>query len=452
MLEATVKQLFGTDGIRGLAGERPLDDHTVFAVGLALGENLRAESESACVLIGMDTRESGPRIAALLAGGLFGKDVRVRFAGVISTPGVAYLTRTGDFAAGIMISASHNPFGDNGIKVFGSSGMKLSDTTEATLETEILCVRDENTEPVVDELIPDSSLYKDYLDYLVSSSAGTTGLSGKSVIVDCANGAASRLAPKLFERLGVDARIVSDDPDGRNINEDCGSLHMEDLREQVVRSRGAIGVAFDGDADRALFVAEDGFFVDGDVILLLAAHYLAGSGKLPGNRIVTTIMANMGLEKALNTQGISMARTPVGDKYVLEEMLRSDTALGGEQSGHIIFREYASTGDGMLTALMMLRILAAERKPLSELRKQLKPFPQVLENVRVARKPPIEDVPQLAKAVQASERELDGVGRIVVRYSGTEPLARIMVEAETQELVDYHSQRLVEIFEQELGV
>ncbi len=445
------KQLFGTDGIRGVAGEPPLDDRTVFAVGLALGESLREHNEQATVLIGMDTRESGPKIAGLLAGGLQNRNVTTSFVGVITTPGVAYLTRTGKFAAGIMISASHNPFRDNGIKVFAGAGTKLDDARETSIETEILRLRDRGETPSAAELSPDPSLDEGYLDHLAAVAESCPGFTDRAVIVDCANGAASVLAPKLFERLGVNARIIANEPDGRNINEACGSLHMEDLQDRVARSGGSIGVAFDGDADRALFVAEDGSLVDGDTILLLAARHLAASGQLRENRVVTTIMANMGLEKALADDDISMVRTPVGDKYVLEEMVRSGATLGGEQSGHIIFRDYASTGDGLLTALMMLRILAAENKPLSELKQRLKVFPQALENVRVARKPPIEGVPVLAEAVERSGRELNGLGRVVVRYSGTEPLARIMVEAETRDLVDRHTHRLVEVFERELG-
>jgi phosphoglucosamine mutase len=446
------KQLFGTDGIRGVAGKPPLDDRTVFAVGLALGESVREQNERTTVLIGMDTRESGPRIAGLLAGGLQSRNVTTSFAGVITTPGVAYLTRTGEFAAGIMISASHNSFRDNGIKVFASAGTKLDDSRETSLETEILRLGEQDERPLAAELAPDPSLDQGYLDHLASVAESTPGLTDRTIMADCANGAASLLAPKLFEQLDIDALIFANEPDGRNINEACGSLHMEDLQDRVARSDGAIGVAFDGDADRALFVAEDGSLVDGDTILLLAARYLAACGQLRQNRVVTTIMANMGLEKALRDDGISMVRTPVGDKYVLEEMVRGGATLGGEQSGHIIFRDHASTGDGLLTALMMLRILAAENKPLSEIKQRLKVLPQALENVRVARKPPIEGVPVLAEAVERSGRELNGLGRIVVRYSGTESLARIMVEAETQELVDHHTERLVKVFERELGV
>ncbi len=443
------KQLFGTDGIRGRAGEPPLDDPTVFAVGLALGDASRKEGGST-VLIGMDTRKSGPHIAATLAGGLVSKGVAVRFAGVIPTPGVAYLTKSQSYAAGIMISASHNPFHDNGIKVFGPSGMKLPDSREEELEAEILRLRDRTTPGPAANLEVDEALDETYVEHLLSVAAGEPALAKQRVIVDCANGAAARLAPKVFERLGV-AEIFGDRPDGRNINEGCGSLHLENLQERVAVSGGRFGVAFDGDADRALFVDEDGAIVDGDVILLLAAEFLAGCDKLPGNRIVTTVMANMGLEKALSERGLSMVRTPVGDKYVLEEMVRGNTSLGGEQSGHIIFRDYATTGDGLLTALMMMQILAAEQKPLRELRKRLKVFPQALENIRVTAKPPIDDVPVLADAVERSSRELDGRGRVVVRYSGTEPLARVMVEAETQGLVDTHTHRLVQLFKQELG-
>lgn len=444
------KQLFGTDGIRGAAGEPPLDDPTIFSVGLALGDALRAEGGSTA-LIGMDTRESGPHIAAMLAGGLASKGVAVRFAGVIPTPGVAYLTQSQRFAAGIMISASHNPFHDNGVKVFGPSGMKLPDSREEELEDEILRLRDSAAPGSAADLETNEDLDKTYIEHLLSVVAGEPALAKQRVIVDCANGAAARLAPTVFGRLGVDAEIFGDRPDGRNINEGCGSLHLESLQERVAASGGGVGVAFDGDADRALFVDEDGVIVDGDVILLLAAEYLARCDKLPGSRIVTTVMANMGLEKALSERGLSMVRTPVGDKYVLEEMVRGKASLGGEQSGHIIFRDHATTGDGLLTALMMMRILAAEQKPLRELRKRLKVFPQALENIRVTAKPPIDEIPVLAEAVERSSRELDGRGRVVVRYSGTESLARVMVEAETQGLVDTHTHRLVQLFKQELG-
>ena len=444
------KQLFGTDGIRGAAGEPPLDDHTVFAVGLALGDMLRTESESS-VLIGMDTRESGPHIAAMLAGGLAGKGVVVRFAGVIPTPAVAYLTQSQSYAAGIMISASHNPFHDNGIKVFGPSGMKLPDSREEELEAEILRLRDRTVPGLAESLQPDESLDETYVEHLLSAVAEEREIAGQRVIVDCANGAAARLAPKVFQGLGVNAEIFGDRPDGRNINEGCGSLHLESLQERVAASDGRFGVAFDGDADRALFVDEDGAIVDGDVILLLAAEYLARCDKLPRSRIVTTVMANMGLEKALGKRGLSMVRTPVGDKYVLEEMVRENASLGGEQSGHVIFRDHATTGDGLLTALMMMRILAAEQKPLRDLRTRLSVFPQALENIPVTAKPPIDEMPVLADAVERSRRELDGRGRVLVRYSGTEPLARVMVEAETQTLVDEHTHRLVQLFRQELG-
>ena len=445
------KQLFGTDGIRGEAGVPPLDDRTVYAVGLALGDALRTEGGST-VLIGMDTRESGPGIAATLAAGLTNQGLAVRFAGVIPTPGVAYLTQSQDFAAGIMISASHNPFHDNGIKVFGTSGMKLPDAREKALETEILRLRDRTAMESVPNLQADETLDETYVEHLLSVAAGEPALAKQRVIVDCANGAAARIAPSLFERLGVDAEIFGDEPNGRNINEGCGSLHLEGLQQRVAASDGRFGVAFDGDADRALFVDEDGAVVDGDLILLLAAEYLSRRDALPGNRIVTTVMANMGLEKALGERGLSMVRTPVGDKYVLEEMERARLSLGGEQSGHIIFRDHSTTGDGLLTALMMMRILASEQKPLRDLRTRLNVFPQSLENIRVKAKPSIDDAPVLAGAVEQSQRELNGKGRIVVRYSGTEPLARVMVEAETQELVDEHTHRLVKVFERELGV
>ena len=445
------RQLFGTDGIRGVAGEYPLDDATVFALGSALADQAGSFAGAPRVLIGRDTRASGPALEELLAGGLRQGGVSVVSAGVITTPGVAYLTESEDFAAGIMISASHNPFDDNGIKVFSPSGQKLPDSQEHELERKIFDLLAGSLEPRRISLKPATVLVETYLNHLLSVGPPDVSFRGLRVVADCANGAASDLAPAFFERLGVAAEFLSNQPDGQNINRDCGSLHMERLQERVVEQGADVGVAFDGDADRALFVAENGQIVDGDVILLLSAEHLARHNHLPGNRIVTTVMANMGLEKALADRGISLARTKVGDKYVLEEMIKSGATLGGEQSGHIIFREQATTGDGLLTARMMFDIITASGKPLSELKKRLTVFPQKLENVRVSRKPPFEEVPVVAEAIEQSEHALGAAGRVLVRYSGTEPLVRIMVEAEDPAMVEEHTGRLVKVLQARLG-
>ena len=449
------KHLFGTDGIRGVAGEYPLDDATVYAAGTALARHIAAHrgtnSSPAQVVVGMDTRESSRPLAELLAGGLDAGGVAVLFADVLPTAGVAYLTEKGGLAAGVMISASHNPFEDNGIKVFVSSGFKLPDDQEHALEIEILRLLEQKPQPRRKTLQTDPSLAERYFRHVLGIVNPSQALSRLRVIVDCANGAAFRLGPKLLDILGVSAEVIGDKPDGRNINLNCGSLYLEDLQRKVVEAGADLGIAFDGDADRALFVADDGSVVNGDVVLLLAADYLAGRNHLNGKVVVGTVMSNMGLEKALADSGVELARTPVGDKYVLEEMNRRGAVLGGEQSGHIIFREFATTGDGLVTARMVLEVLASSQQPLSELRQRLTVFPQKLENIRVKRKTPFEQIPALAEAVRGAERELGDRGRVLVRYSGTEPLVRIMVEACDPADVERHTGQLAQVFREKLG-
>jgi phosphoglucosamine mutase len=444
------KQLFGTDGIRGVAGQYPLDSPTVYTTGLALARRLGA-GEGASVLIGMDTRESGPEIAELLAAGLEDAGLVPQCAGVLPTAGVSFLTEVGDFAAGVMISASHNPFEDNGIKVFSPNGYKLPDAVEHEVEKSIFELLDEKPAPRRRTLAADPGLQQRYFDHLVGAGAAPARLKPMKILVDCSNGAACSFAGRFFEALGTQAAVFADSPNGRNINVDCGSLHLGLLQEKVRTGSVDFGVAFDGDADRALFVADDGEIVDGDGILLLAGRYLASQGALAGNRVVTTVMANMGLEVALRRAGISMTRTAVGDKYVLEEMVASGAELGGEQSGHIIFKRWANTGDGLLTARMMIEILSALGRPLSALRRDLEVYPQRLVNVRVARKPKIEDVPELREAVANAEKQLGDRGRVVVRYSGTEPLLRIMIEAESLSEVDSLCESLRDVFLSEIG-
>jgi phosphoglucosamine mutase len=454
------RQLFGTDGIRGVAGEPPLDARTAHALGFALGtwarQNLMqtrtsessVQDHPAEVVIGMDTRESSPWIASQVAGGLARAGVSARFAGVITTPGVAYLTRTGPYVAGVMISASHNPYQDNGIKVISHSGYKLPDAVE--LELEHLMNRwlagEEAATPR--ELTVDASLDHHYANYLCNTV--TSGLRF-NLIVDCANGSAATVAPAVFERLGARVEWMGVTPDGRNINLNCGSLHLESLRQRVLETGADLGIAFDGDADRALFVSGSGQIVDGDAVLFLAGTALRRAGKLPGNVVVSTVMSNLGLEKAFEVYNIEMVRTPVGDKYVLEEMLKRKAALGGEQSGHVIFSEYATTGDGLLTALHVLEIIRDSRESLDELISEIKTFPQKLVNVRVKHKRPLSELASVQSEIAAAEREFAGSGRAVVRFSGTEPLARVMIEAESQEAVDRWTSRIADAIRAELG-
>jgi phosphoglucosamine mutase len=444
------KELFGTDGIRGVAGEYPLDPATVYAFGVALGHDAAAASASPEILIGMDTRESGPWIAEMVAGGLESTGARVRFAGVITTPGVAYLTRTGDFLAGVMISASHNPYQDNGIKVFSHSGFKLPDAEEHTIEQEILRLRGNGVQPRPASLDADDALDRQYLEFLLSVS--TVRLDGARLIVDCGNGAAHRLGPGLFERLGAKVTPLHCAPTGRNINLNCGAMHVEGLREAVLANGADFGVAFDGDADRSIFIAKSGKIVNGDGVLLACGRALQAAGHLHGGTVVSTVMANLGLEKALQRAHIRMVRTPVGDKYVLEEMVRLDAALGGEQSGHVIFRECATTGDGLLTALRLFGIARQAGVGLDELTADLEIYPQKLVNVRVRERRGLAELPSVAQEIKLAEEAFGGAGRVVVRFSGTEPLARVMVEGPDLQQVETFCARIAEAIQRELGV
>ncbi len=447
-----MKRLFGTDGIRGVAGQPPLDPATVRRFGVALAEVLRRElPDPPRILVGRDTRESGEWLRDAVFTGLKAGRGRFEDAGVITTPGLAFAVRTGAFDAGVMISASHNPYEDNGLKVFASSGMKLSDETEREIEGLIL---DSKMEDPGERIIPgceNHAVLERYLQELLNLGAGADGLRNCHLVLDCANGAASELAPRLYSRLGADVEAIGIQPDGRNINLDCGSLHLKSLAQEV-RERGVdLGIAFDGDADRALAVDRKGRQVDGDFILYLAARHLKRQGRLRNDTVVATIMSNYWLEKTLDEEGIRLLRAPVGDKYVLEWMLRHDAVLGGEQSGHVIFRDHATTGDGMLTGLMLLHCLKEEESSLEEILDRITPYPQLLVNVRVHRKPEIRSHAVVGPAVAEAEKSLNGAGRVVLRYSGTEPLLRIMIEGRDPDAVRYHVEQLADIIRRELG-
>jgi phosphoglucosamine mutase len=436
----TQRQLFGTDGIRGVAGEFPLTKQSTYLIGRALGHDLLRNQPRAQAVIGQDTRESSRWIADRVAEGLAAVGVDVHSAGVITTPGVAYLARSRRMAAGIVISASHNPWTDNGIKVFSGDGFKLTDERELAIEKEIFALlqnpasADDTALKVPRPSLPgESELRQSYIKELAASVK--SDLSKLRVLVDCANGAAAAEAPELFRTLGIQATFIHVSPDGKNINEQCGALHPETLGKQVAEARGQfdLGVTFDGDADRALFCDAQGRVVNGDAVLLATARDMHAGGTLKADTVVSTTMSNMGLEIALKNSGIRMLRANVGDKYVLEEMLKTGATLGGEQSGHIIFRDGDSTtGDGLLTALRLMDIIVRSKKPLAELIADLKVFPQKIQNIRVREKVPFAQVPAIQGAIHSAERELDGKGRVVVRYSGTEALARVMVEAESE--------------------
>jgi phosphoglucosamine mutase len=444
------KELFGTDGIRGIPGTYPLDDATLYGVARSLGKYLLKNDPKPRVLIGMDTRESGPHIASQLAAGLADDGVEFLSAGVISTPGVACLVRQKKFSAGMVISASHNPFHDNGVKLFAGTGMKFPDEVEEHLEIEIHQHKGVETAPHGVPVPVDRSLDEEYLEYLRGRMIPGAKFAGMKLVLDCANGAASSLGPGLFRSLGADVIAIHDQPNGRNINHGCGSLHPEHLREKVLATHAALGVAFDGDADRAMFVSASGQHIDGDGVLLAAARYLKSVGKLHGGRVIGTTMANLGLERVLESEGLSLARMPVGDRYVLEEMLRSGANLGGEQSGHIIFLDDATTGDGLLTALK-IACLVALRGPLDELVRGLKVYPQTIVNVQVKSKPPLESLPLVSAAIERATKTLGAAGRVVVRYSGTEPKARVMVEAEHAEDVTLWAETLASAIRSAIG-
>jgi phosphoglucosamine mutase len=444
------KELFGTDGIRGIPGTAPLDDPTLYATGRSLGQYLRREHGSAHVLIGMDTRESGPHIAALLAAGLRQAGASVAFAGVTTTPGVACLVRHNDFQAGVVISASHNPFQDNGVKLFSHAGMKFPDAVEEQLEADIFTHRGEPAPENPPRLTADESFDAKYLEFLRKKLLPGANLRGFRMVLDCANGAAYQLGPELFRSLGADVVAMSVSPDGRNINASCGSLYLERLEKRVVSEKARLGVAFDGDADRALFVCETGKVVNGDGVLLAAARFLKSQNKLTGHRVVATAMSNLGLERILAKENITLARTAVGDRYVLEEMLRSGSVLGGEQSGHVIFLDDSPAGDGLLTAVKMASLVSLHGK-IASLVEGLRDYPQQIVNVKVRSKPPLDSLPEVSRALAEAESALGENGRIVVRYSGTEQLARVMVEAEQEADVQRFSQSLAKALRSSIG-
>ncbi|MEP6923563.1 MAG: phosphoglucosamine mutase [Pyrinomonadaceae bacterium] len=452
-----MKRLFGTDGMRGKAGQFPLDEATVFVVGQSLARQFNEKNKrTSKFIIGRDTRESGSWIESAVCAGARNAGAECISAGVMTTPGVAFLTKDLAADAGIVISASHNPFYDNGIKIFLPSGRKMDEVTERNIEADISDFK---------SLTPNFKLNSDanlisgnlnlelqerYLSYLADEFSNLS-LGNLKMVVDCANGAASTLAPQLFERFGARVVVIFNQPDGRNINNDCGSLHIEKMRATVLAEKADLGVAFDGDADRALFVDADGNLVDGDATLWAMAQQMQNDGTLEKDTVVATSMSNLGLEIALKTRNIKLVRTDVGDKYVLEELLKSKLALGGEQSGHVIFPQRSLVGDGMLTTLALLEAMQERGAKLSDLITGFVRFPQILLNVRVREKRDLESVPRIATVIKAVEQELGEKGRLVLRYSGTEPLARVMIEGESQAVIFEQATRIAAIIEQELS-
>ncbi len=443
-------RLFGTDGVRGKAGHAPLDPPTVRRLGAALVRALPGGHAPRRLLVGRDTRESGVWLERDLADGVHSQGATLVSAGVIPTPAVAYLARENTFDAGIVISASHNPFEDNGIKVFSGTGEKFTERVEAEVET---IMRDPSwTVPEVPGPVVEQADYSsDYIGYLRQVLPDASALRPMRIAVDCANGATVAIAPRLFEGLGLDVTCVACEPNGRNINLDCGSTHPERLAAVVRQDGFRLGVAFDGDGDRAIFVDAAGGIVDGDAVMLMCARQLQDDGRLRGNAIVATVMSNIGLELALRSRGIDLVRCPVGDKHVMEEMIRRDLSLGGEQSGHIILSEHLYTGDGLATALAVLRAMAQTGRELRDLALELVTYPQVLLNVRVREKKNLSDVPAVAAAIAAVEARLAGQGRLLVRYSGTEPLLRVMLEGRDPDEIRRWGEEIVAVVRSELA-
>ncbi len=458
-----MERLFGTDGIRGIAGEYPLTPEFVEKIGIVSAEILthhflpsglgsqEVPSLKPTIIIGRDTRESGEMIFDGLAKGLIQREVDVLDCGVITTPAISYLTQATNSLAGIVISASHNPYQYNGIKFFSNSGMKLPDELESEIEKKLKASELSKAEKEKGNIIRFQEAKQKYINFIKKSIPEGVHFSGLKMVIDCANGSVSEIAPQIFRDLGGEVIMVNDAPDGKNINEDCGSLHLEVIQKAVKANRADLGFAFDGDGDRVLFTDEKGSDLDGDHLMALCAECLKRKGKLKNNTLVVTSMSNLGLLLAMEKIGIRVLQTKVGDRYVLEEMLKSGATFGGEQAGHIIFFDYGKTGDGLITALRVLSIIKEEKKPLSELAKIMERVPQVLINVEVKERKPFTSLPLTSKLIREAESILGREGRILVRYSGTEPLARVMVEGKDKEKIEKIAKNISEAIKKELN-
>ncbi len=448
-------KLFGTDGIRGVANQHPMTPELALNIGRAVAWLFKGEGRRARFVIGTDTRVSADMIAHALVSGICSAGADAELLGVLPTPGVAYITRQSGANAGVVVSASHNPYEDNGIKIFGADGRKLSDDTETAIESALASGRAADLSRSVRDIgrlryIPDAA--GSYIAFLKGClSDGDKPLSGLKAAVDCANGATHQVAPLALAELGATLELIHARPDGTNINDRCGSQHPEDLSRTVNASGADIGLAFDGDGDRLVAVDEKGEVLSGDRILAVCALHLKQTGRLSRDTVVSTVMSNAGLGLALKRLGVRHVMSPVGDRKVMEAMRESGAVLGGEDSGHMIFAEHHSTGDGILTALMLLETLRLSRKPLSELKKVMTPLPQKLINVPVNSKPDLNKIPEVQAAISAVEAELGGGGRVLVRYSGTEPLCRVMVEGPTEEECESWCRRIADVISASLG-
>ncbi|MEA3240849.1 MAG: phosphoglucosamine mutase [Pseudomonadota bacterium] len=449
-----MKKLFGTDGVRGIANIDPMTAEMALHIGRATAYICKKKTHRHRIVIGKDTRLSGYMIESALVSGICSMGVDVLIVGPMPTPGIAFLTHSMRADAGMVISASHNPFQDNGIKIFSRDGFKLPDQLEETIEKLILNDTIKDLRPTADEVGKafriDDAIGR-YIVFLKNTFPAELDLEGLKLVIDCGNGAAYKIAPAVFEELGASVTAIGISPNGKNINADCGSLHPERLKEEVIKVGANLGIAFDGDADRAIFVDETGIEINGDQIMAICALEMARQNRLAKNTVVATVMSNMGLEKALEPQEIKVVRTQVGDRYVVEEMRRQGYNFGGEQSGHLIFMDHNTTGDGILSALQLLAVLVQTGKPLSELAEVMITYPQLLKNIPVKNKPPLEQVPVLHQRINEIELEIQGRGRLLVRYSGTENKLRVMMEGESIELITGHVNELAELVQQNLG-
>ena len=447
-------ELFGTDGIRGKANTYPLTPEMAVRIGKAIAAYFKAQNGDTKIVVGKDTRLSGDMLENAVISGICSQGVHVSIAGVVPTPAVAYLTASHGADAGIMISASHNPYYDNGIKVFNGDGFKLDDNTEAEIEQILLENSPHPATPPITEtgrvsLISNAALQ--YTDFLMNQYNGPTPLNGMRIVLDCSNGATHEAAPLLFRRLSSQVDVLFASPDGKNINAQCGSQHPQALQQTVLAHKADIGLAFDGDGDRLIAVDNDGGVTTGDQILYICAKMMKDVGVLANNLAVSTVMSNMGLGVALKEQHIDHLITQVGDRYVLKRMREKGAVIGGEDSGHMIFLHQHTTGDGMLTALKLIEAIMHEEKSLSELKQKMPVYPQILVNVPVTKKPSIDSIPELMDAIELAEAQLAGKGRVLVRYSGTQPLCRVMVEASSKSDMEKHCRSLVDIVKATIG-
>jgi len=447
-------KLFGTDGIRGEANRYPMDATTAFAVGQAVTHVLKKEHHTTRVIIGKDTRLSGYMLESALESGVTSMGGVPYLVGVLPTPGIAFITESMRADAGVVISASHNPYQDNGIKVFSGAGFKLSDEQEATIEDLMLGGK-------LPEMVPPphdmGRAYRledaagRYIVFLKNTFPRSLSMEGMKIVLDTANGATYKVAPAAFTELGADVTVIHNEPDGLNINENCGSQHTDDLKKAVVENGAAVGLAFDGDGDRLIAVDETGTEITGDQILIICGRMLADEGRLKNSLIVSTIMSNMGLRVACKKYGFETHAAKVGDRYVLEDMQRLGAVLGGEESGHVIFLDHHTTGDGILTAMQLLAAMLTAGKPLSELARLMDVFPQKLINVDVKSKPDIQTVPAIVEAITHVEAELGDEGRVLVRYSGTQNMCRVMVEGPTKEATEKYAAQVAEVVKAAIG-